>query len=172
MKRLIRILLLVLAVSAGTAAASAQQRHCPDNSKRLQFVTKQATLIAEKLGLNDTQRARFIETFTNCQKEMWTQCPPPGRPGADKHCHATESQADSAMQARFDHHQKMLDLRKKYHAQYSEFMTPKQIERSYQLERQMMERLRKRHEDRQCRDRENKRGKQPRAPKSARQQQR
>lgn len=147
MKHLIRLMLLAVAILAGSTVASAQQQRCPDEAKRQQFVAKQAAHIAEKVGLDDTQRARFIDTYTAQQREMWTQCPPPQRRG-HQHCNMTEGQTDSMMQARFEHNQKMLDLRRKYHAIYSEFMTAKQIDRFYELERQMMDRLRKRHEGR------------------------
>lgn len=43
--------------------------------------------------------------------------------------------------SRFDRSQKILDLRKKYYAIYSTFLTQKQISRVYEIERDMMRRL-------------------------------
>jgi hypothetical protein len=40
--------------------------------------------------------------------------------------------------------QKILDLREKYYKKYSAFLTQKQIERVYELERKAMQRLSKR----------------------------
>lgn len=45
------------------------------------------------------------------------------------------------MKQRFDRSQKILDLRKKYYAIYSTFLTQKQISRVYEIERDMMRRL-------------------------------
>jgi len=39
----------------------------------------------------------------------------------------------------------MLDLKKKYYGLYSQFLTPKQIERVYQIEHKMKEQLHQRH---------------------------
>lgn len=47
------------------------------------------------------------------------------------------------MKERFAHSQKILNLREKYYGEYSKFLTQKQIQRVYQLERQMMQRLSK-----------------------------
>lgn len=50
------------------------------------------------------------------------------------------------IQNRFDRSQKLLDIRKKYYDEYSKFLTQKQIERVYELEKQMMKRLSDRHD--------------------------
>ena len=52
------------------------------------------------------------------------------------------------MENRFDHSQKILDLRKKYYKKFSQFLTPQQIERSYKLERQSLKRLAERQKNR------------------------
>jgi len=56
----------------------------------------------------------------------------------------TDAQAEQAIKRRFEHSQKLLDIREKYYAEYSKFLTQKQIQRVYQLEKQMMSRLSKR----------------------------
>lgn len=152
MKKLLKLILLTVALLAGASGAQAQHRHqAPDDGKRERFVAKQAAHIADKLGLNDDRRSRFMATYTAYQKELWAL----GRPKPTARGHhdcMTECQTDSMIHARFDHHQKTLDLRRKYYAEYSQFLTAKQIERVYELEHQMMERLRQRHKDRkECR---------------------
>lgn len=56
----------------------------------------------------------------------------------------SDEETEQVLKERFGHSQKILDLRQKYYAIYSKFLTQKQIRRVYELERQMMERLSKR----------------------------
>ena len=82
---------------------------------------------------------RFTDTFCQFQREIWALGPRPKQPRRQM----TDEETEQALKERFAHSQKILDLRKKYYAIYSEFLTQKQIRRIYQLERQMMERLSK-----------------------------
>ena len=56
----------------------------------------------------------------------------------------TDEETGQMLKARFAHSRKILDLRQMYYGIYSEFLTQKQIQRVYELERQMMGRLSKR----------------------------
>ena len=47
----------------------------------------------------------------------------------------TDEETGQMLKARFAHSQKILDLRQKYYGIYSEFLTQKQIQRVYELER-------------------------------------
>lgn len=138
MKNLIRIMLLVTAVLAFTCTASAQNRRGGERISREQLAEKQAKHIAEELALSSEVSEKFITTYLKCQQEVWALGPRQGRPGKGA---MSESQTDSVIQTRFDHSQKLLNIRKKYYAEYSKFLTAKQIERVYELERQMMKRL-------------------------------
>ena len=53
----------------------------------------------------------------------------------------SENPNEEEMKQRFERSQKILDLRKKYYAIYSTFLTQKQISRVYEIERDMMRRL-------------------------------
>lgn len=138
MKNLIRIVLLVTALFAITGTASAQHRKGGERVSREQLAEKQAKHIAEELALNQEVSGKFIAAYLKCQQEVWASAP---RQGRRKKGPVTESQTDSVIQSRFDHSQKLLDIRKKYYAVYSKFLTAKQIERVYEMERQMMKRL-------------------------------
>ena len=52
-----------------------------------------------------------------------------------------QRQAQQAINDRFERSQKILALREKYYKRYSTFLTQKQIQRVYEMERQMMRRL-------------------------------
>lgn len=139
MKNLFRLLLLVTALLAFTPTADAQNdKGSQRRIRREQLAEKQAKHIAEKLSLTPELSEKFVTTYMACQKETWST----GRPdNFRRKGQLTEEQTDSLLQARFDHSQKLLDIRKKYYAEYRTFLTPKQIERVYRIERRMMNRL-------------------------------
>ena len=53
----------------------------------------------------------------------------------------TDAETEEAIEERFDRSQKLLDIRKKYYKEYSKYLTPKQIQRVYSIEKNMMKRL-------------------------------
>lgn len=140
MKKLIRIMLPLMAIFALTCSVSAQPRKTGEKISREQLAEKQAKHISEKLCFSPEVSEKFIETYLKCQHEIWEMGPSP-RKGRAKKGSMTDTQTDSIIQSRFDHSQKLLDLRKKYYAEYSKFLTPKQIDRVYEMERQMKQRL-------------------------------
>ena len=132
-------MLLVTALLAFTPNADAQNdKGSQRRVRREQLAEKQAKHIAEKLSLSPELSEKFVTTYMACQKETWASQRPDNlrRKGQ-----LTEEQTDSLLRARFDHSRKLLDIRKKYYAEYRTFLTPKQIERVYRLERHMMNRL-------------------------------
>ena len=138
MKNIIRLLLLVVSLTAFSSAVSAQS-----NKQRLtreQLAEVQAKHIAKEMAMNEVTSRRFIETFCQFQRDIWALGPRPKLPNDQM----TDEETEQVLKARFAHSQKILDLRQKYYAIYSEFLTQKQIQRVYELERQMMERLSKR----------------------------
>ena len=53
----------------------------------------------------------------------------------------TEAEAKQDIALQFERSEKLLQIRQKYYAEYSKFLTQNQIKRVYVLERQMMKRL-------------------------------
>ncbi len=138
MKNIIRLLLLAVALTAFSGTVSAQS-----NKQRLtreQLAEVQAKHIAKEMAMDEATSQRFIETFCQFQRDIWALGSRPKQP----HNQMTDEETEQALKARFAHSQKILDLRQKYYAIYSEFLTQKQIQRVYELERLMMERLSKR----------------------------
>lgn len=138
MKNIIRLLLLAVALTAFSGTVSAQS-----NKQRLtreQLAEVQAKHIAKEMAMDEATSQRFIETFCQFQRDIWALGPRPKQP----HSQMTDEETEQVLKERFDHSQKILDLRQKYYAIYSEFLTQKQIQRVYELERLMMERLSKR----------------------------
>lgn len=137
MGKILNLLLLVVSLTAFSSAISAQ-----GNRQRLtreQLAEVQAKHIAETLALDDATSQRFMETYRRFQQEIWALGPRPKRARQSM----TDKETEEALKERFAYSQKILDLRQKYYAIYSEFLTQKQIQRVYELERQMMSRLSK-----------------------------
>lgn len=140
MKNIIKLLLLVVAFTTFSFTASAQSNS--NNNQRIsreQLAEVQAKHIAKELAFDAATSARFVKTYTQYQKEVWALGPhqkPQRGQGSNEN-------AEQNMKNRFEHSQKILDLRKKYYGIYSEFLSQAQIERVYQLERQMMQRFAK-----------------------------
>lgn len=128
-------LTVIMAVFCGTAYA---QKSDKQRMSREQLAEVQARHIAQQLAFDDETTAKFVDTYSRCQKEIWTLAPlKKGVRGAAK----TDTETEEAIESRFERSQKLLDIRKKYYKEYSEFLTPKQIQRVYSLEKSMMGRL-------------------------------
>ena len=141
MKNIIRLLLLVVTFTAFSFTAMAQN-YGKANKQRLtreQLAEVQARHIAKDLAFDEATSKRFIKTYCNYQQEVWA-LGPRVKPQRGKQ---SDGQTEQTLKDRFAHSQKILELRKKYYGVYSEFLTQVQIERVYQLERQMMLRLAK-----------------------------
>ena len=136
MKSIFRILLFAMAMTTCSVSTYAQK----DSRQRMtreQLAETQAKYIAREMALDDTTTEKFITTFCRFQQEIWALGPKPKREGPNR----TDAETEQMLKERFARSQKILDLRKKYYVEYSEFLTQKQIERVYQLEKGMMNRL-------------------------------
>lgn len=136
MKNIIRIFMLTVAMVTFCVSTYAQKSD-RQRMTREQLAEAQANFIADEMAMDDTTAEQFIKTFCQFQKEIWALGPRPKRDSSSY----SNTETEQALKERFAHSQKILDLRKKYYVEYSKFLTQKQIERVYQLERGMMNRL-------------------------------
>ena len=148
MKKVFRILLttvmmVVFSVSVSAQEANAQKPSKKQRMSREQMAEMQARHIASQLALDDATSKKFIETFSAYQKEIWA-LRQQGREMHKNRAEMTEAEAEKAIKDQFDHSQKVLSLRQEYYNKYSKFMSAKQIQRVYELEKQSMNRLSKR----------------------------
>lgn len=121
-------LLVCLAMAVSATAQTPQQR-----MSREQLAETQAKYIARELAFDDNLSSQFVTTYCECQKEIWALGPRSGK--------------DCSMQERFDRSQKLLDIRQKYYRLYSRFLTDRQIENVYKLERRMKHRMQSKHKE-------------------------
>lgn len=140
MDRIIRILLLAAVISLGCFDAAGQGT----SASRDELAESQANYIAKELALDDATAKRFVDTYCDFKKELWNMGPGHKRKKESR----TEAEAKEAIMEQFDHGQKILDIRKKYYAEYSKFLTQLQIEKVYTLERRIMKRLSRHHSPR------------------------
>ena len=148
MKKVFRILLTTIMMVTFSTALSAQEAntHQPSKKQRMsreQMAEMQAKHISRQLALDDATSQKFIETFSAYQKEVWA-LRPQGKGIHKKKSEMTDAEAEKAIKDQFDHSQKVLTLRQEYYKKYSKFLTAKQIQRVYELEKQSMNRLAKR----------------------------
>lgn len=136
MKKIFNVMMLVVAMTLFTINSFAQAPNKKQRLTREQLSEKQAKYIANDLALDDETTARFINTYTQYQKEIWALGPYPRRDDNN-----TEEQIGQNIKKRFEMSEKFLDIRKKYYKEYSKFMTQKQIQRVYKLEKNMMKRF-------------------------------
>ena len=134
-------MLTTIMMVAFSTAVSAQGDQTQDKKKcRIQMAEAQAKQIAHELALDDATKQKFIETFCDYQKEVWALCPQGNK---QKKVDMTDAEVEKDIKYRFEHRQKILNLRQDYYKKYSKFLTPKQIQRVYELERNSMNRLSK-----------------------------
>ena len=148
MKKVFSILLTAIMMVAFSTAVSAQENNGQQQNKkqhrsREQMAEMQAKHIARQLALDDATSQNFIETFGAYQKEVWA-LRPQGKQHGKKNSEMTDAEVEKSIKDQFDHSQKILTLRQEYYKKYSKFLTPKQIQRVYELEKQSMNRLSKR----------------------------
>ena len=138
MKKILGILMMVVAMMTVSTSVCAQAPNQKQRLSREQLAEKQAQYIAHDLGLNDKTSSKFIDTYTQFQKEVWALGP---RPHHKKGEMKSDAQTEQEIKQRFEMSEKILDIRQKYYKKYSQFLTQQQIQRVYEIERQMMKRF-------------------------------
>ncbi len=136
MKKIFNVMMLVVAMTMFTVNSFAQAPNKKQRLTREQLSEKQAKYIANDLALDDETTAKFINTYTQCQKEIWALGSRPRRNGNNN-----EEQIGQNIKKRFEMSEKILDIRQKYYNEYSKFLTQKQIQRVYEVEKNMTKRF-------------------------------
>ena len=145
MKYIIRTFVITIIMIASCATTFAQQ-NTPQSQKQRQRISReqlaevQAKHIAGELAFSDAVTDKFVKTYCNCQKEIWALGP---RQRHNKQG-LSEQENEDRIKQRFAMSEKILNIRQKYYKEYSKFLTQTQIEKVYEQERKMMNRLAKR----------------------------
>lgn len=138
MKKILGMLMMVMMMMTISVSSYAQTPNQKQRISREQLAEKQAQHISHDLGLDEKTSSKFIDTYTQCQKEIWALGPRPRHKKGDV---KSDAQMEQEIKHRFEMSEKILDIRQKYYKKYSQFLTQQQIQRIYELERQMMKRF-------------------------------
>ena len=136
MKKIFNVMMLVVALMLVSVNSFAQNANDKQRLNREQLSEKQAKYIANELMLDNETTAKFVNVYTQCQKEVWALGPRPRR-----NTNGNEEQIEQNIKKRFEMSEKILDIRQKYYKEYSKFLTQKQIQRVYEVEKNMMKRF-------------------------------
>lgn len=154
MKQIIRTLVVAIMMIASCATVFAQQnaQQRPNQKQRIsreQLAEVQARHIAGELAFSDAVAEKFVKTYSDCQKEIWALGP---RQRSNRQG-MSEQENEERIKQRFAMSEKILNIRQKYYNEYSKFLTQAQIEKVYEQERKMMNRLAKRGQKRSTKTR-------------------
>ena len=154
MKQIIRTLVVAIMMIASCATVFAQQnaQQRPNQKQRIsreQLAEVQARHIAGELAFSDAVAEKFVKTYCDCQKEIWALGP---RQRSNRQG-MSEQENEERIKQRFAMSEKILNIRQKYYNEYSKFLTQAQIEKVYEQERKMMNRLAKRGQKRSTKTR-------------------
>ena len=106
----------------------------------------QCSQIIKGLALDDATAAKFTPVYKQYMEEMQAtrnmgaRRNAANRTAADKQTPKpvpTDAEVEQAIKARFAQSRKMLDIREKYYNEFRKFLSPKQIQKMYNLENTM-----------------------------------
>jgi len=138
------IRLMLIAIMATMTISVSAQNADKQRKSREELAQIQAQRIANSMAFDEKTTDRFIETYCQYHKELWALGPRLDKEKRPDKEQTNGGETRETMKQRLERSQKLLDLRKKYYDKYSKFLTDKQIERVYQLEKRSMNKLAKR----------------------------
>lgn len=119
----------------GSVSAQDSEKKRPS---REQLAELQARHIAGTLALDDATAKKFVDAYRDYQQEVWNS----GASMRKKENQSlTDAEIEKNIKERFARSRKLIDIREKYYGVYCDFLSPKQIQRVYELEKQVMKRL-------------------------------
>ena len=145
MKKLVlRLMMVICMMTVSATLVNAQttktgvQKTEHQRMTREQLAQTQARHICNELALDEEKSTKFCTEYCNYMKELWAIGP---RTTKKQRAEMTDAQAEAQTKMDFERSQKILDLRQKYYKRYSTFLTQRQIQRVYEIEKQMRNRL-------------------------------
>ena len=145
MKKLVlRLMMVMCMMTVSSTLVNAQttktgvQKTERQRMTREQLAQTQARHICNELALDEEKSTKFCTEYCNYMKELWAIGP---RTTKKQRAEMTDAQAEAQTKMDFERSQKILDLRQKYYKRYSTFLTQRQMQRVYEIEKQMRNRL-------------------------------
>ncbi len=109
MKKILGILMMVVAMMTVSTSVCAQAPNQKQRLSREQLAEKQAQYIAHDLGLDEKTSAKFIDTYTQFQKEVWAL----GLVLITRRGNEIDAQTEQEIKQRFEMSEKILNIRQK-----------------------------------------------------------
>lgn len=113
------------------------------SDKRLKFAELGGEYIAQQLGLDKDKSERFVATFKELQRDLYALAP--SLPRGNKSGQVSDKEIEEAIKLYFDKQEQILELRKRYYDKFRTFLSPQEVQKVYQFEREMMHRLSGKH---------------------------
>ena len=120
----------------GSVSAQDSEKKRPS---REQLAELQARHIAGSLALDDATAKKFVDAYRDYQQEVWNSGTSMKKRVVAQSL--TDAEIEKNIKERFAHSRKLLDIREKYYDVYRGFLSPNQIQRVYELEKQVMKRF-------------------------------
>ena len=136
MKRFFGILMMVIAMMTVTTNVCAQAPNQKQRLSREQLARELSTSL-EIWGLMKRPTLSLSRPILIIRKRYGLSSSPSSQEGEMK----TDAQTEQEIKQRFEMSEKILNIRQKYYKKYSQFLSQQQIQRVYELERQMMRRF-------------------------------
>ena len=119
----------------GSVSAQDSEKKRPS---REQLAELQARHIAGSMALDDATAKKFVDAYRDYQQEVWNS---DASMRKKENQSLTDAEIEKNIKERFARSRKLIDIREKYYDVYRDFLSPKQIQRVYELEKQVMKRF-------------------------------
>lgn len=152
-----KFLMVLVALFMGSQVALFAQEKKEGRAERRHFNKEemqemQCNQIIKGLALDDATAAKFAPVYKKYMEEMSETRNMNARKKADNKVAAdkqtpkpvlTDAEMDQNIKARFAQSRKMLDIREKYYGEFRKFLSPKQIQKMYNMEKRNGDKFRK-----------------------------
>lgn len=146
---------LVAVLLMGSSTLSAQGKDNKNQKQRPtpeQMMRRQANQMVKTLMLDDAAAEKFVPVYEGYLKAL-RECRMMDRPGRDRQNNVDDSQAakpvptdaeiEKQIKNQFAQSRKILETREKYYDEFRKILSPKQIMKIYQTEKNNMSKFRK-----------------------------
>lgn len=152
-----KFLMVLVAIFMGSQVALFAQEKKEARPERKQFNKEQmqemqCSQIIKGLALDDATAAKFTPVYKQYMEEMratrtmGSRRNPANRTVADKQTPKpvpTDAEVEQIIKSRFAQSRKILDIREKYYNEFRKFLSPKQIQKMYNMEKHSGDKFRK-----------------------------
>lgn len=149
-----KFFMVLVILFMGSQAVVFAQENRPERKRmtREQMQEMQTNQLVKALALDDATAAKFTSVYKNYMDEMRATRDMGSRKKADDKATVdkqapkpvpTDAEVEAAIKARFAQSRKMLDVREKYYDEFRKFLSPKQIQKMYNQEKNVGDKFRK-----------------------------